>query len=250
MKLNTPIITRLLSWPISILIRCWMWTLRYRIWYHDPDIDPAVLTDTPHIYLMWHEYTLIPLYLRGNCNVTILISQHRDADILNRVANIFGIGTVRGSSFRGGSSALKKLTEVVKTEHLSITPDGPRGPRRKMAQGSIYLSSKLGVPIVCCGLAYHKPWRLGSWDRFAIPRPFHRSACIMDEAIQVPPDLDRAGIEEWRVKVEDRLNELTEEAQQWADSGEQRTGQQPMRSQVGYTLEEHSAAIDKHNRAA
>ena len=59
--------------------------------------------------------------------------------------------------------------------HLTITPDGPRGPRRHMAPGPIYLASKLGLPLVLMGYAYDRPWRLHSWDRFAIPRPGSRA---------------------------------------------------------------------------
>ena len=55
--------------------------------------------------------------------------------------------------------------------HLTITPDGPHGPRRRMAPGPIYLASKLGLPLVLMGYAYDRPWRLPSWDRFAVPRP-------------------------------------------------------------------------------
>lgn len=238
MKLNQPIVTRIISWPLLMLIRGWMRTLRYRIWYHAPAVDPVVAVGKPHIYLMWHEYTLLPLYLRASPNFSLLLSQHRDADILYRISKLAGMDPVRGSSFRGGSQALLKLTEVVKKKHLAITPDGPRGPRRRVAQGAIYLSSKLGVPIVCVGLAYHQPWRLRSWDRFAIPKPFRRASCVMSEAIQVPPDLDREGIEHWRQKVEQRMNELSAEAQDWADSGKRLDGC------------ERIEAIDKHNRAA
>ena len=55
--------------------------------------------------------------------------------------------------------------------NLTITPDGPRGPRRQLAQGPVYLASKLGMPIVAMGFGYDRPWRFNSWDRFAIPRP-------------------------------------------------------------------------------
>ena len=124
------------------------------------------------LYLFWHEYILIPLYLRGHCNLSMLLSRHRDAEILSHIAYHLGYDFVRGSTNRGGVAALRELLAKSRQMHLTITPDGPRGPRRRMAPGPIYLASKLGMPLVLMGYGSDRPWRLRSWDRFAVPRPF------------------------------------------------------------------------------
>ena len=210
----------------SAAIRGWMGTLDYKAAYYDRAIDPIFpQCQGNKIYLFWHEYILFPLYLRGHCNLSMLLSRHRDAEILSHVAHHFGFDFVRGSTNRGGVTALRELLAKSRRMHLTITPDGPRGPRRVMAPGPIYLASKLGLPLVLMGYAYDRPWRLPSWDRFAIPRPCSAPRAIATGEIFVPPDLDRDGLEHFRLRTEQLLNRLTEEAEAWAKSGRVLVGQ-------------------------
>jgi lysophospholipid acyltransferase (LPLAT)-like uncharacterized protein len=155
----------------------------------------------------------------------MLLSRHRDAEVLSYIAYHMGFDFVRGSTNRGGVAALRQLLDKSRHMHLAITPDGPRGPRRQLAPGPIFLASKLGIPLVAMGVGYHRPWRAGSWDRFAVPRPFSRARCILSPEMQVPPDLDRDGLEHFRLKVEKVLNRLCEEAEQWAEIGSRKPGQ-------------------------
>lgn len=213
----------------AAMVRLWMSTLSYRVEYEDPSIDPIFPECVgPKLYLFWHEYILFPFYLRGNCYLTMLVSRHQDADLLTEVARIMGFEFVRGSTRRGGDQALRHLMEVGRRRHLTITPDGPRGPRRQMAPGAVYLASRLGLPIVLMGFGYHRPWRLRSWDRFAIPRPFSRARAITSRAIDIPRDLDREGIEHYRKELERQLNELTQLAEEWAATGQSRPGERPL----------------------
>ena len=120
----------------SAAVRHWMGTLEYKCAYYDESIDPVKPTYSGQkIYIFWHEYILFPLYLRGHCNLTMLLSQHRDADILTRTAYHMGFEFVRGSSYRGGVTALRELVRRSGRMNLTITPDGPRGPRRGLARG-------------------------------------------------------------------------------------------------------------------
>jgi lysophospholipid acyltransferase (LPLAT)-like uncharacterized protein len=201
-------------------VRVWMSTLDYKVAYYDPSVDP-VSPDCrgQKIYVFWHEYILIPLHMRGHCNLAMLLSRHRDADILLEVANHMGFDYVRGSTFGGGSTALRELERKGKHMNLAITPDGPRGPRRVLAQGPIYLASKLGLPVVAMGFGYSNPWRLGTWDRFAIPKPYSRARTVVSPAMSIPPQLDREGVEHYRLQVERLLNRLTCEAEAWAEAG-------------------------------
>ncbi len=140
-------------------IRAWMSTLDCRAAWYDRSVDPALGIGGPRIYIFWHENILAPLYWRGHCRLTMLLSQHNDADILARIAYHFGFDCVRGSTYRGGARAIWELFDRSQRQHLTITPDGPRGPRRKLAQGSIYLASRLQLPLVVVGIGYDRPWR-------------------------------------------------------------------------------------------
>ncbi len=225
MNPTPPFLTRCSGFLAASAIHSWMGTLDYRALLYDRAVDPIRAGQQPRIYVFWHEYILLPLYLRGHCDLAMLLSRHRDADILERVAYHLGFDCVRGSTNRGSIAALRELTRRGQRMHLTITPDGPRGPRRHLAQGPIYLASKLRIPLVPLGFGYDRPWRASSWDQFAVPRPFSRGRAIMGPAITIPPDLDRSETENCRQRVESLLNRITQEAEAWASSGERRKGE-------------------------
>lgn len=201
-------------------LNAWMSTLSYRMMRYEREADPAdELFSGPVIFVFWHEYIPFPIYLRPHCRLAMLLSQHQDAEILSHVARFAGLEAVRGSTNRGGAGALRELLDRGKGMNLAITPDGPRGPRRELAQGAVYLSSRLQVPLVALGVGYDRPWRnRRAWDKFAIPRPFSRCRAVLGPRTQIPPDLDRHQIEIHRKWVEEHLNNLTHMAEDWAES--------------------------------
>lgn len=206
-------------------IRAWMSTLEYRALFYDHSVDAVFGCDQPRIYVFWHEYILVPLYLRGHCDLAMLLSRHRDADVLARVAHHMGFDCVRGSTNRGSAAALLDMTRRGKHMHLTITPDGPRGPRRQLAIGPVYLASRTGLPIVPLGFGADRPWRAKSWDHFAVPRPFSQVRGIIGPPIHIPDGLGRNQLELRRQGVERLMTDLTLEAEEWAASGNRRRGE-------------------------
>ncbi|MGL4513088.1 MAG: lysophospholipid acyltransferase family protein [Lacipirellulaceae bacterium] len=219
MKLRSPLLQGLVASTMATTVRAWMSTMRYEAVYDDPLVDPAHHTNEPFIYVLWHEHMGVPIYLRADCGIAILVSKHRDADALDVIARRSGFECVRGSTARGGAAALRELVERGQRQHLVITPDGPQGPRRTMAAGPVYLASKLGRPIVPMGFAADRAWRTPTWDQFLIPKPFARVKAWMGAPITVPADLDREGLEAARARVEGELNRVTEAAEAWAAGG-------------------------------
>ena len=229
MKLESPLLMNIGGLAGVTFLRSWMSTLDSQIVFYDPAVDPgSPLCRGQQIYIFWHEYILLPLAVRGHCNLAMLLSQHRDAEILSRIAYHLGFEFIRGSSRRGGAAAIRQLLRKGRRLHLTITPDGPRGPRRRLAPGAVYLASRLGLPLVLMGFGYDRPWRLASWDLFALPRPYSRVRAVLSPQIYVPPELDRSGIEHFREKIEQLLNRLTEEAESWAASDRRIPGQMPL----------------------
>lgn len=226
MKFDSPFLNSLGGLLGSAAIRFWMGSLDYKAAFYDPAVDPGSADcRSPKIYIFWHEYILFPLFLRGHCNLVMLLSQHRDANILSRAAYHLGFEFVRGSTRRGGVAALRELVRRSRRMHLTITPDGPRGPRRRLAPGAIYLASRLEMPLVVMGFGFDRPWRASSWDRFALPRPCSRARTVISGEVSIPPELDRAGVEHYRGEVERLLNRLTLEAETWAEAGTRKIGQ-------------------------
>lgn len=237
------------------LLHRWMGTLDYKIAYYEPDVDPAYPNSQRRrrLYLLWHEYMTFYLYQRHHCRLAMLLSKHRDADILEKVAHLTGFGAVRGSTRRGGAEAILKMTKQEKQGwHLTITPDGPRGPRRKMAPGSVYLASLLQIPIIAVGIGYDRPWRLPTWDRFAIPRPGSRGRTILSPEILIPPKLSKAGIEYYTRKVESLMNMLNANAEEWAEKGYSIEGECNMqpgpKSGILYFAQPRSAGLESPPR--
>jgi lysophospholipid acyltransferase (LPLAT)-like uncharacterized protein len=228
-KIRSTFVTNLVSLLTTAAIRGWMGSLDHKWACYEPRLDPASPDCRGQkIYVFWHEYILAPLSIRGHCNLSMLLSRHRDADYLARIAAHMGFDCIRGSSYHGGTAALRELIRKSRSRHLTLTPDGPRGPRREAAMGPIYLASKLEIPLVCAGIGYDRPWRLGTWDRFAIPRPGSRARGILSPAITVPANLDRDGFEHYRREVQRFLNRLTAEAEAWAESGTAKLDEMPV----------------------
>lgn len=207
MKLRHPSHIRLASLLGAGLIRAWMDTLRLRVHYDDPRIDPDhPRCPGPMIHAFWHENLLFLASLPIRAELRVMISQHADGELIAQVVKHLGIKTVRGSTTRGGAAAvLEMLEHADRKVHLAVTPDGPRGPRRKVQPGVIYLAGRTGLPIVPYGMAYRSAWRARSWDRMALPRPFSLAAGVAGQVLHVPPDLDRAGQEVFARLLEERL---------------------------------------------
>ena len=167
-----------------------------------PDAEPTIIT-------FWHNR--IPAIALGflrkyhhRKGVVVLTSPSKDGDILSGVMARLGMGSVRGSSSRRGSAALRELSlKLAEGYDLAITPDGPRGPKYSLGPGVIFLAQKTGAPILPVHARYHHAWRLKTWDAFSIPLPFSRVDIILDHDFCVDPSL--ADLEPERLKLEELL---------------------------------------------
>lgn len=125
------------------------------------------------VLALWHGEMLGPLVAMRGYPVQILISNHRDGEIIAKIAEGLGYGSIRGSSSRGGGRALLEIVRRLKRGGIvAVTPDGPRGPRHSFAGGTIVAAQRAEVPVVAMRMSVSRAWRLGSWDRFTIPKPF------------------------------------------------------------------------------
>jgi hypothetical protein len=214
MKLRNPSLIRFVAFIASLLIRAWMSTLRFRLFYQEGRVHPADPRRERFIYAFWHETLLAPTIRKTR--VRILISLHADGEFIAQVCRLLGFGVVRGSPKRGGSLALLELLDSAAHAHLIVTPDGPCGPRRQLKLGIVYLASRSGLPIVPIGVGYPRAWRARSWDRFVVPYPFSTMYGVVGPAIHVPPGLDREELERYRQLVEERMLAATAAAERWA----------------------------------
>ena len=137
-------------------------------------------TGRPFIFALWHGQLLPLLWHHRGEGVLILISEHRDGELVARAAQSLGYGLIRGSSTHGAERALISLVRELKSGHeVAITPDGPRGPAKSFAPGALVAAQRSDSFILPVAASADRAWRLRSWDRFIIPMPFARCQAFL-----------------------------------------------------------------------
>ncbi|MEI8037649.1 MAG: lysophospholipid acyltransferase family protein [Verrucomicrobiota bacterium] len=203
----------LAGWTMKLIVA----TLRLEVRDHC-GIGVAGGTVPPVIYILWHNrFFTVPAAWNRLCgslrqSVT-LTSASRDGDMVARAMAVFGLGAIRGSSSRRGVAALVGLMRALREgSDVCLTPDGPRGPRYQLQAGVIKLAQASGAAIVPVDVHFGSAWRLKTWDRFVIPKPFSRVVVTFGTAIALPRDLDEAAFETARRNLETLLVAGTDDA--------------------------------------
>ncbi len=172
---------------------------------------------TRAVYSIWHCDIMLLGYFSRNEGIRVLISEHRDGELSARIIRKMGFGAIRGSTTRGGLQALLTVDKILKEEgvfDLAFTPDGPRGPRKKLQKGVIYAASRTGFPLIPIGTAVDRYWEIGSWDRLRIPKPFSRCYINIGPEIHVPPNLKKEDLDPYREQVEESMVRSEEQAKE------------------------------------
>lgn len=151
----------------------------------------------PVILALWHGQLLPLLWVHRNREIAIIISEHADGEIIARAAASLGCRAVRGSSSRGAARALLGATRELEAGYdLAITPDGPRGPAKSVAPGTMVIAQRSGAPVVPVAAVANRSWRLRSWDSFMIPKPFATVTVAYSDPIRVVADTARDAMQE------------------------------------------------------
>ncbi len=208
---------RLARWLIALgfpLLKLWTRTLRFEL------EDRGAVTTVPpterFIGALWHNRLLLSAYVvwkffparRGG---GALISASRDGAIIADVIERYGFKAVRGSSSRKGPSALLQLADIIASGgDVLITPDGPRGPVYQLGDGIVFLAQKTGAPVVPANLEFSNCWRVKSWDRFILPKPFSKVRVIFGQRHYVRSTSTDAEFEAERVRLQETMMALVE----------------------------------------
>jgi lysophospholipid acyltransferase (LPLAT)-like uncharacterized protein len=220
MKIRNPWVIKCVSFVAAWVIRLYMGTICFRYRPMGLDINPRRRDlQGRYIYAFWHETVLLPCYAFGRRKILCLISEHADGEMIAQICHHVGFGVVRGSTTRGAVKALRTMIRLAEKHHFAVLPDGPRGPRRHIELGLIFLAARTGLPLVLAGIGYDRPWRMPTWDRFAVPRPWSKAVILTEEPLFVPADTTRAQMEEFRKLAEETLNRLTAAAEKLAEGG-------------------------------
>lgn len=168
----------------------------------------ALADNENFIVSMWHGDLLMQPFnyqnFRPNGTVKAIISEHRDGEAIRKTVEYLGIGSLAGSSTRGGAKALIGAIRSIKNGiDIAITPDGPKGPLYSVADGVVIISQKTKAKILPYSCVPSKYWKMKSWDKFIIPKPFGK----IDFYIGEPIDVTGMDIEDAKALILKRMQE-------------------------------------------
>lgn len=174
-----------LLWLISTALA---FTVRTRVEGHDK-VERLVADGEGGLILPWHGVSMLPIYRYRNRGFYSMVSVSRDGELQNKLLTSRGFKTIRGSSGRHGIRALLESVRCIKEGNImALTPDGPKGPPKKVQPGPVYLARKSGCPVLPVGVACAPCKRLSSWDSHMIPMPFARAVIAFGDPLRIEPD--------------------------------------------------------------
>ena len=202
-KIKIYIQTTILPYILSLFVRFIYLTSKKVFHYR------ATAPSEPFILAMWHgELLMQPLNYRNfapNKDIKVIVSQHRDGETIRKTVEFLGVGSISGSSTRGGAKALIGAIKTLKNNiNVAITPDGPKGPIYSIANGIVAIAQKADVKIIVCRIKATKYWQFNSWDRFIVPKPFGRIDFYMSQ----PFDVANMQIEDAKAKIKQKFDEV------------------------------------------
>ena len=194
------------------------------------EIKQVWASNQPVVLMFWHERLHLGHASWPTVNaqpVAVLSSQSKFGDVITKVNTAFGRHSIRGSKAKksdptknkGGAQAFRDLLRWLKGGNCAATtPDGPRGPRRVMTEGSLKMSQVTGATMVCLGQSTKNQIQLNTWDRMRVPLPFSRGAMVWKVLPAIPADIDEAAFEQFRLNMEAELTAVTDRADAIVDA--------------------------------
>ncbi len=176
-------------------------------------IDELEKQNKNFVLAFWHGSMLLPWYVNRGKKMIALISKSKDGDLLSKVLRNWGYGVIRGSSTTGGDVALGIMIDYAKNKNsITITPDGPKGPRHKLKAGAVITAKKSGLPLILAGVGIKQKRLLNSWDKFEVPKLFTRVNLVYSDPVYINNDLSYEETSKVIRECEIKLNQLQEEA--------------------------------------
>jgi hypothetical protein len=202
-----PLYERILIALAALLLHALGWTLRER---EIGRVEWSMRTSRENaLWSLWHETLLLGVWFYRRRRVHAMISASRDGERIARITEYLGFAPVRGSTSKGSLAATRRLVAALRGgERAVITPDGPRGPRRHAQPGLVAIARLSGRPVVAIGIGVERCWRMRSWDRFAIPKPFSRVRYAYSEPIWVPRE--GGSDAEYLAQIQREMDKMTE----------------------------------------
>ncbi|MCA9080129.1 MAG: DUF374 domain-containing protein [Planctomycetaceae bacterium] len=192
--------------------------VRRKLVLSDPVTSPYVRPQSETFtYCVWHDSLIIPLFLGRQPATMALVGGHRDGGFVANCLRWLGIPCARGSASKGGVQAVRQLIEESAGQHLVLTPDGPRGPRRTMKAGCAFLSAHTGKAVVPTACACTNAWYVGSgWTDLMIPKPFSKLYVVCAPPIVVPTAANKEQLAQFTQRIQSEMDRVQQAADELA----------------------------------
>ena len=204
-------VTRVIAWGFRSLYS----TCRVHVMEAVPGISPYAPANEPYIYCVWHDGISNALFCGRTLACAALTSRHADGEYVAEIMRVVGIHPVRGSNNHGGATAVKQMMESARDKHVVITTDGPRGPRRVIKPGILFLASQSGRAILPVGCSASRAWfPKGKWTDLLVPKPFSTAYVLGAKPFIVPQGLAKDELEPYKLQLQrimDRTQELCDQ---------------------------------------
>lgn len=208
-------VAQLTSWIVALYLKLVHSTAKLTI-INREHFDAAEKSGKGVILVFWHGTLMLAPAVTKETKTPIymLISAHRDGNIIAEAVRPFGIRFIRGSAANpkkpdrnknGATATTQMLAALNEGAIVGFTPDGPRGPAEKVQPGVIRLAQFSGATIIPGGLSASRGKRLGSWDRFFVAWPFAKITAVAGQPLTVPAEIDAEGVEKLRITLENNL---------------------------------------------
>jgi lysophospholipid acyltransferase (LPLAT)-like uncharacterized protein len=170
---------------------------------------PSCSSDQGRIFAFWHSHLLPLSFFFRNSSITAIVSRSRDGILASYIAGKWGHSVISGSSHRGGSTVLRQsLKTLHQKQSIAITPDEPRGPKEQVKSGTAQLAMLSKAPVIVLSVYPQNAWRLNSWDKFIIPKPFSKLTIHVSQPVyanEAPESDDK--VESIRKLIQRRFDE-------------------------------------------
>lgn len=199
-ELKSFLTNKIIPFIMQLIVR-FIYLTNKKVYHH-----AQISKDETIVVTFWHGELLMQSFnyqkLKPNTPVKAMISHHKDGEAITRTVEFLGIGSIRGSSSKGGAKALiSTIRELKAGNDVAITPDGPRGPRFSVADGIVAIAKKSNAKIAIFNCKPTKYWQMKSWDKFIVPKPFG----TLEFFIQEPLDVSELEMEEAKELIREKM---------------------------------------------
>ena len=217
MRIRSPLLIRVSGFLFANVMRALFCTLRLDVRTAYNANPYAASGDARRVYAVWHDSMVIAAFGGRHVRTIALTSHHRDGSFVASVLKAIGVPVVRGSTGNRGGNAVREILTSAFDNDIVMTPDGPRGPCRKISRGVVFLASRSGRAIVPTAFSCEKSWTIrGSWSDLVIPKPFSSVYLLAGDPMEVPADVSRDKLIGYAARIQRQMDRLDAQARRLA----------------------------------